>query len=288
MADGEKTEATPEPAKSWSESPVIRVLDLVPNYTQPEFDRRHRRSVPHSGPVIHHGNISRYSTDTADQDRSRVRFLFNPSDVTVNYSANVWEAPATEQLPGFLGQPSAGAGLTFQFTLMFDRTYELWRSTGLGPAGTDTGNILANVADPGVLADVHALERLVGINSSGVGSSKNMAIIPWPLLFTLGTMLSFTGFMDSMTVSYLHFSHRMVPTRCSVAITGRWLTGIDRLNVGKTDAPIVVLPPGSPPLVNIRPNLAPNLKPNIGDAGNILTGTTRIPVHQLPAFGPPR
>jgi hypothetical protein len=118
------------------------------------------------------------------------------------------------------------------FSLLFDRTYEMWDSNY-----TDT---IPGVF--GVRADVEAFYNLMGINQP-VSQSKSaivgktdlpgiptgiadvvvqgpMRMVPSLLSFgnhSTGT-LEYFGYISNFDVTYTHFTQKMVPVRCAINV----------------------------------------------------------------------
>ncbi|MFI9271868.1 hypothetical protein ACIGXM_14275 [Kitasatospora sp. NPDC052896] len=91
---------------------------------------------------------------TNPQGSFTLNFMFNPSTVSVSHTLDA----STQMVPPYLrdssdtGVPLTTSGGTLSFSLLFDRTYEVWDGT--------TGNL---AHDLGVLVDIYALYGLTGI-----------------------------------------------------------------------------------------------------------------------------
>ena len=165
-------------------------------------------------------------------ERRRWHFLANPSAISVQY--NVLEG-INMMDPANIGEsPNIADGFnSIAFSTLLDRTYEVWGGTQ--PAG--------------VLADILALERLLGPPEellseirtetySAEGTSHLVGVLarkPIRAIFggtvtrrdtgtagrnySGGAALTFDGFVTSMSVEYTSFSRNMVPTRAAVSIS---------------------------------------------------------------------
>ena len=161
----------------------------------------------------------------------QVNFLYNPSTISESRSIDMNNdaLPAQYRYQGDPGQYKMVLNTTVGFSLLFDRTFELWDSSYLN---TDAGKY-------GVRADVEALYNLLGINYSasntaantgaGTGGPSNMANVtvqgammvrPCHRYFgaTDQWSLSYYGFITNFNVTWTHFTSAMVPQRCAVDI----------------------------------------------------------------------
>lgn len=162
----------------------------------------------------------------------RVNFLYNPSTISESRSLdlNSEVLPTYARNPDDPGQYATGLNATVGFSLLFDRTYELWDASY---GGTDAGKY-------GVLVDVNAFYNMLNINqlntSSPVqqggngpfGSTQKFALvvqgtmsaIPVDLYFGYKSAgaLKYFGYVTQFDVTYTHFSQKMVPMRCAVNV----------------------------------------------------------------------
>lgn len=163
----------------------------------------------------------------------QVNFLYNPSTINEARAVdlNSGTLPSAYRVIGDPTQYLTGLNTTISFSLLFDRTFELWDSSY---ANTDQGNY-------GVRVDVEALYNLLGINygtstaaitggvvsptggnqASNVTVQGPMTIAPCHLYFggTNQWSLNYYGFVSSFNVTWTHFTSTMVPQRCAVDIT---------------------------------------------------------------------
>lgn len=154
----------------------------------------------------------------------KVNFLYNPSTIVESRSIdlNNQVLPDYARVPGDSGDYQTALNTTVSFSLLFDRTFEVWDSKyQLDERGTF-----------GCSVDTNAFFNLTGINQKqlvpGVrgGKSSNMVIqgpmaaVPIDLYFGFGSPggLHYFGIVSSMGITYTHFSQQMVPVRCAVDI----------------------------------------------------------------------
>jgi hypothetical protein len=163
-----------------------------------------------------------------------INFLYNPSTIQESRSidTNSGVLPAWARNPDDPGQYVTPLNATVNFSLLFDRTFELWD---------------ANYRDTipgvfGVRADVEAFYNLIGVNFP-VAQSKSalvgrtdlpglpngiadvivqgpMMMVPAQLSFganSAGT-LNYFGYISSFNVTYTHFNQKMVPVRCAIDV----------------------------------------------------------------------
>lgn len=170
------------------------------------------------------------SKDNLDGVQYKVNFLYNPSTISESRSLDLENQilPPHQRVPGDTGNYVTGLSTTIGFSLLFDRTYELWDSKY---QGTDVGTW-------GVQVDTNAFYNLTGINRQEVvpgvrgGRSQNMivqgpmAATPVTLYFGYGSpgSLQYFGYINSLAVTYTHFSQQMVPTRCAIGVGFTLLT----------------------------------------------------------------
>lgn len=229
------------------------------------FDFRVRRSTPGNtgsgtdgggtftaGSGVTSGVMSTVGTNTIFS----CYFLFNPTEIDLDYEFDDSVIGALN--PAFLGGNTAGQsqGLmlnqTISFTLFFDRTYELWTGAntttptqwGLGPY------------QYGVLWDIWAIERLVGIfgQSTGGPPSGPPAAAPVNVSFgganPMGSQVplaqtnittpigyqTFTGWMTSLEVQETRFDASMRPSRCAVAVSFEQIYSLQSMSTNSGSA----------------------------------------------------
>lgn len=185
-------------------------------------------------------------------------FLFNPTEIDLDYEFDDSVIGALN--PAFLGGNTSGQsqGLmlnqTISFTLFFDRTYELWTGANTdSPAATGLGPY-----QYGVLWDIWAIERLVGIFGQSTGGPPSGPPAAAPVSVSFGgaspsgsqnplaqTKLTapigyqtFTGWMTSLEVQETRFDASMRPSRCAVAVSFEQIYSLQSMtsNPGSTSS----------------------------------------------------
>lgn len=178
-----------------------------------------------------------------EEPRKRFHFLVNPSDISTSYQhSNDLRYTDDDFNLSEANLSLLGDGLmSISFNLMLDRTYEVYQRD--------------NAYRGGVLHDVYALERLLGVpdrdysqtlsgagldttTRAGVEAASNWSAIqsqrsanlenlvngvlvhkPVRALFGAADAFSFDGLVTSLSVHYTHFSSRMVPTRAGISVS---------------------------------------------------------------------
>ncbi len=204
----------------------------INEYVNPPADSRLNSILSKLGSPLQQGIIQQ--TDDAifapQKYPYACRFMFNPTTVTVEYSAQEDIYPASALTPAQLAGTAVTPGTTgLSFSLLFDRTYEV-------AYGARYKGGLAR--DIGVYRDIAALESVVGarfnfsLRANGV--IQPMQLIPCYFIFGGGAGkvgLSFIGAITGMKVTYATFSERMVPMRASVDIGVQQTLGGDLANL---------------------------------------------------------
>jgi hypothetical protein len=209
--------------------------------TQPPFDKRlttlaypltGEMGVLQAGYMIWDKPLPGYS------GRAVVRYLYNPSTVSADY--NIADASAQASLnfpnPGDSAMLAIPLSQTAQWSLMFDRTFELWQSyesSGL-PLG---GNTSTGAGTLGVQADVLAFMQFTGmLTNYSYGTSSNapatananlaansgiMQLVPSWAFFgnnNVANGLMYFGYINEWSVQYTHFTQFNVPMRAVVSV----------------------------------------------------------------------
>lgn len=162
----------------------------------------------------------------------RVNFLYNPSTINESRSLDLNNdvLPTYARNPDDPGKYATGMNTFIGFSLLFDRTYELW---DIGYYGTDAGTY-------GVMVDVNAFYNMLNINQQvtitpqqQIGGSVPftatsygqivqgaMSAVPVDLYFGYKSpgALKYFGFVTQMDVTYTHFTQKMVPQRCAINV----------------------------------------------------------------------
>ena len=164
----------------------------------------------------------------------RVNFLYNPATI---YESRLLDLN-NQVLPSYARNPAdpsnynTALNTTVEFSLLFDRTFELWDSNYIG---TQAGTY-------GVRVDVEAFYNLLGINQSQVTSqhsligvtngvpqygtssstvqgSMQMTTVNIYFGQSARSVLQYYGFINEIDITYSHFTLDMVPSRCEVDVT---------------------------------------------------------------------
>lgn len=156
---------------------------------------------------------------------AQLNFLYNPSQVGASYALNSTDVQAAALVP----QPGDDAAIltplsqSISFSLLFDRTYELWDSS---KKSTSAGTY-------GVMVDVWAMQQLVGMNASvtaspgssadasKIGTEGVMQTTFCDFYFGGRDSLNFFGSIQSWDVTYTHWTQLMVPMRCVMNVTAQ-------------------------------------------------------------------
>lgn len=163
----------------------------------------------------------------------RINFLYNPSTITESRSIDLYSGilPSWARNPNDPGHYNTPLQTQIEFSLLFDRTYELWDK--------NYSQTLAGIF--GVRVDVESFYNLCGINTVETTTSSYNAIVPTPLqstgpvsLVTQGPMqmvpsriyfgmdstgaLSYYGYISTFNVTWTHFTSYMVPQRAAIDV----------------------------------------------------------------------
>ena len=191
------------------------------------------------------------------QYQAEVHFLFNPTTVTVSNSLDMTDQTAANMFSGASGETNMLSGMnqTVGFSLLFDRTFELWgqyNNEGLSVDATASTNPMDQPGVQGVNVDIRAFKQITGqlamltntpvkatapaagttASATGTpgGTSQTLPTDPvlqqgimvpcWTWLY-FGQQSSdffFFGYIDSYTVTITHWSQYMVPMRCAIDV----------------------------------------------------------------------
>jgi hypothetical protein len=214
---------------------------------QPKFDPRiFTMAFPLTGStsgIIQRGYMIWDSATAPTQyggSLATVHYLYNPSTVSSDYNIASASAQAAMDFPN----PGDSAALaiplsqTAQWSLMFDRTFELWGQYGSG--GTPN-NVFGTSNDPssvGVQADVMQFMQFTGMyissqyTTNGQGGltasasySTNqtgiMQMIPCWAYFGASNIqnnLMYYGYINEWSVQYTHWTQYNIPMRCVISV----------------------------------------------------------------------
>jgi hypothetical protein len=164
-------------------------------------------------PKLLRGRLSMWSAEKtkipgASQKRSRsLNFLYNPNTITHSYEFDPSSIPPPSLQPDD-ESPVLMSGQSVAWKLYFNRQYDVM-------AGNDAdGN---DVRNNGVLADVQALERILGVYKPGMGVSAQLVLAVFGSTRT-GLPFGYFGWITQINVTYMMFTHRMIPTVAEVDI----------------------------------------------------------------------
>lgn len=234
----------------------------------------------------------------------KILFLFNPSTVAASYEISDATAQSALIYPVSSVQPQLRVPLQQQisFTIMFDRTYEMFSAATNPNTGPTKGTADLHseaMQDWGVELDILAVKQFTGMftdvyqgnnpiaSSDGSSSADapnvnhpfdplgvNQGVMQLSLAYvyfgTPASGLRYYGYIDSWDVQYTHFTQQMVPMRCVVDISFTLLpppvpAGPDAgaaTAAGQSDDPITGLPIQSIIPVTGKPLPAPLPPPN--------------------------
>ena len=173
---------------------------------------------------------------------AQLNFLYNPSTISIGYNTATSGAPASilaYRSTTDKGAPKFPMQQTVNFTLLFDRTYELWgsynMSTGLPNSQTSGQSALTDPTQMGVGADLICMQQLTGQFMSQTGSVGGaitgkstatnfqlqgpMIFIPTWVYFGSPTPSNyFYGWITDYQVQITHWTQLMVPMRCVIDV----------------------------------------------------------------------
>jgi hypothetical protein len=235
---------TPEPGAS-TPAPVAAAAAAAAGptlFTQPPFDPRIQRLIdPASGEplALQRGYMVWDKPYPPGYGAAAVvKFLYNPSTVNTTYVLQDSNAQSA------LNYPNAGdtAALVIplsqqvEFSLLFDRTYEM---------GMGIGAMNGDLALMGCDVDVRAMRQFTGMyvgdysqqGFAGAGALAGNAAVPTGVAGTVsqgtlmqlveaycyfgpaGAGIKYYGYVDSWDVTYTHFNTSMLPMRCEVDVS---------------------------------------------------------------------
>jgi hypothetical protein len=163
----------------------------------------------------------------------RVNFLYNPSTISESRSIdlNSGVLPSYARNPDDPGTYATTLNTTLGFSLLFDRTFELWDKS--------YKDSLSGVY--GVRVDIEAFYNLLGINQLSVQNTSSVVpftgtgdvpgratnVVQGPMTFSPVKLifgnhskgaLSYFGYVSSIDITYTHFTSTMTPARCAVDV----------------------------------------------------------------------
>ncbi len=203
---------------------------------------------------------------------AQMNFLYNPATVLADFAMNYNYGPTLQfPVPGDQSILRVPLSQTATFSLLFDRTYELWGSYdahGHPRSYHDPANDPARV---GCMADIFQMQQFTGMtigyspdgkvhtglkNGSFNGHQGILQLIPSFVFFGTGQVLGYYGYISEWSYEITHFTQKMVPMRCVI-------------DVAWTMLPYVQVPSGTPSqtIGNRRRRGGPQPIPGAGVSG---------------------
>jgi len=173
-------------------------------------------------------------------NRAVIRYLYNPSTVSADYAMSDASAQAALNFPnpGDSAQLAIPISQTATWSLMFDRTFEVWQSYESSGLPTQ-GNNSNSAGTLGVQADVMAFMQFTGMFYNGgnipkSNQNQNLAanagiMMQWPAWAFFGNNnvsngLMYYGYINEWSVQYTHWTQFNVPMRCVVNVNWTMLS----------------------------------------------------------------
>lgn len=231
---------------------------------QPPFDKRiQHRAFPlgggFGGQYLQTGYMVWDKPLPGYSSRAVIRYLYNPSTVAADYSIADASAQASLNFPnpGDSAMLAIPLSQTAQWTLMFDRTFEVWQSyqsNGLPANGVNVGgNGSLDAGTLGVQADVLAFMQFTGMLTNYSSGTQNvsgaitknagiMQLVPSWALFANNNVvngLQYFGYINEWSVQYTHWTQFNVPMRCVISVN--W-TMLPNPNNGPPSVPGIQVP----------------------------------------------
>ena len=209
--------------------------------TQPPFDKRIlSRAFPLGGGIggqyLQSGYMIWDKPLPGYSQRAIIRYLYNPSTIASDYSIADASAQASLNFPnpGDSAMLAIPLSQSASWSLMFDRTFELWQSymdSGL-PLNNSNGNNSTDASVIGVQADVLAFMQFTGMLTNFNAGTQNvsgaitknagiMQLVPAWALFANNNVvngLQYYGYINEWSVQYTHFTQFNVPMRCVISV----------------------------------------------------------------------
>lgn len=206
---------------------------------QPMFDYRiYRRAFPlqssGSSSLVRGGMVWEQPI-SGFNSRAQIHYLYNPSTVEADYAISDASVAASLLFPN----PGDHADLrvplsqTVSWSILFDRTYELW-----GSYSNDGNPLHSNGADKnnpqvvGVMADIIQMQQFTGMTvgyaSGGIPTTTNnpftgrqgiIQMIPSYAFFGGPNNLTYYGYISEWNAQITHWTEFMVPMRCVIDIS---------------------------------------------------------------------
>lgn len=206
---------------------------------QPKFDDRiYRLIYPMafgSFRALQHGYMIWANPIRGFSDLAKVHFLYNPSTVEADYSVSDSSVGASLLFPnpGDKADLRVPLSQTVSWSILYDRTYELWGSYNEhGNPRQSIGRDKNNPAVVGIQADIFQMQQFtgmtVGYDEGGVSKVTNdstfaghqgiIQLIPSWVFFGGPQNLSYYGYISEWDCQVTHWTQYMVPMRCVINI----------------------------------------------------------------------
>lgn len=169
-----------------------------------------------------------------------VNFQFNPSTLSVSYYSQTSNQAVTDYIYSTQvssATPLAAMQQSLTFTLLYDRTYELWGSYQDDGQPTGGGGNINDPTQTGVGVDILAMQQFTGMldtTDSGVGNATatpagatGTTLKPqFPLFFIPAWVyfgqsvggLYYYGFVSDWEVQVTQWTQYMIPMRCVINV----------------------------------------------------------------------
>lgn len=215
---------------------------------QPDFDPRIRNLLyplmgPNSGKLLR-GTMTWAKPISGFSGLAQVTFLYNPSTVQAQLSLSDASVGSSLLFPnsGDSADLRVPLSQTVQWSIMYDRTYELWgQYDSKGAPKQQVGSDNNNPAVVGVLADILQMQQFTGMTvgyqstqasnastSAKPTSAQSFAsftnytnvlqLIPSYVTFGNKYNLQFYGYVTEWDFQVTHWTQFMVPMRCVINI----------------------------------------------------------------------
>jgi hypothetical protein len=188
---------------------------------------------------------------------ARVDFLYNPSTVEAEFYMGTYGANIQFPNAGDTADLRIMLNETASWSLLYDRTYELWGQ--YEPSGNpkqSSGADNNNPAVVGVLADIYQMQQFTGMTTSYTTNGKIthklktnslqgrqgiLQLIPSYVYFGASKQsLGYYGYITEWDYQITHWTQYMVPMRAVVDITWNMLPYVENTST-------VTGQPGNPP-----------------------------------------
>lgn len=212
--------------------------------SQPRFDSRiYKLTYPLQGGrnpgqgTLKHGFMVWEKPIPGYSGLAKIHFLYNPSTVEADYPISDSTAQAVLNFPnpGDKADLRVPLSQTASWSVLYDRTYELWGSYHSdGKPREHIGKDKNNPSVVGVLADIIQFQQFTGMmvgfspgtasvsgapDSSFAGHQGIMQIVPSYVYFSDQFNLSFYGYISEWDVQVTHWTNFMVPMRCVINVS---------------------------------------------------------------------